>query len=83
MQGVIKDAIKEKADGGGRSDLCTAHTIAQDDSTPTRFMFLLYFIDEAPGDPGASQILAVVTRQVWDLHLMTVLSFHAVKEQQP
>lgn len=45
MQGVIKDAIEEEADGEGTL-IClhstgTAHVVARDDSTPARFMFLL------------------------------------------
>lgn len=84
MQRVIKGAVAGEADGEGAL-LCLhstgiAHAVARDDSAPARFMFLVYLVDEAPGDPEASQILTV-TRQGWDLHLTTVLGSHALKEK--
>lgn len=58
------DAVKEDTDGGGCSDPCAVFTalhmaIAQDGTTPARFMFLLCLVDGAPGDPEASQSLRV------------------------
>lgn len=48
MQGVIKDAVEEEAHGEGAliylHSTGTAHAVARDDSTPARFMFLLYLV---------------------------------------
>lgn len=75
---------QKKKQTGRRSDLssqdryCT-HSCAGWLNSCEVYVFAL-FSCEAPGDPEVSQILTV-TRQIWDLHLTTVLGSHAVKEQ--